>query len=151
MTTPVLLHPDADAAAEATNREWRRVMTGSSAYLGRWVALRTATGSLLVSVRVNGPDPATAMRTFASWQSLHLADQSQRIPGDQLPTYDYAQPGRVACAWRTGGVWVELWHPDTTRARVVSAPVLKKPGRCLTGLAGARLPFTRRTTAAKEN
>ncbi|GGS96620.1 hypothetical protein [Streptomyces violaceus] len=110
-----------------------------------WRTTTSADGVTTLSVEVAGPGAAHALRLFASQYHLVLGQ-----PGDQRPTFDYTTPGRTACVWRSSGVWVELWHPDTV-AHLPAAPVTHQaPRRGLLSRASDRLPYTRRTTA-KEN
>jgi hypothetical protein len=61
--------------------------------------------------------------------------------------YEY-RPGRVVCVWRTGGVWVELWHHDRPTA-VVPTPAVMPQSRPSGRLS---FPNLRRLTAlTKEN
>lgn len=110
-----------------------------------WRTTTSPDGSPALSAEVAGPGAAHALRLFASEYHLVL-----RWPGDLRPQFDYTIPGRTACVWRSRGVWVELWHPDT----VASLPPATKPApparRGLLSLASARLPYTRRPTTLKE-
>jgi hypothetical protein len=94
---------------------------------------------------------------FARDFHLHL-----NPAGDQRPQFDVSQPGRVVLVWRYGGVWVELWHPETAvdapegaepadsapvpSVAVQATPIPKPagPARSLISRASDRLPFTRR-------
>lgn len=84
-----------------------------------WEEITTEGGPLL-SGRLVGPRPAWTLERFARGPHLHLVH-----PGDQHPFFDVDQPGRTVLVWRYGGVWVELWHPDT----VVDAPEGAEPGQ----------------------
>lgn len=107
-----------------------------NAHLNAPTQSRATDGGLMVSFRVHGPDAARALETFAG-----LPEYLRPIGADDLrPVFDYSVPDRVACLWRTAGVWVELWHPETMTA--APAPVPVPVGRSR-GLLGGRLPFTR--------
>lgn len=116
-----------------------------------WEATAALDGSPYLRVQVVGPRAAYALRLFTSEYPLVLR------PDDQRPAYDYSIPGQVACVWRRGGVWVELWHPDKPTPKTV--PVAARPPLTaasptsaarpsLISRASARLPYTRRK---KEN
>ena len=68
-------------------------------------------------------------------------------PGDQRPGFDYTVPGRVICVWRSEGVWVQIWHPDTDPTDPDPGPrptPLPRAGvRRLLKRPSARLPYTR--------
>lgn len=134
---------------------------GYTATIPAWETSKTPDGSPLLSGRLVGRGAVWALRRFAS--AYHL-----RLPhaGDVRPQSDLTQPGRTVLVWRYGGVWVELWHPETADAVVepepaapappvvVPAPVASSAARRLFLLRrpSGRLPFTRkpRTTNAKE-
>jgi hypothetical protein len=122
----------------------------------------TTEGGLLLSGRLVGSRPMWALDRFA--RDFHL---TLSHPGDQRPQFDITQPDRVVLVWRYGGVWVELWHPDTAvdapkaaepvhdapappvtvqatpkPAPVPAAPV-RSPVRSLIRRASGRLPYTR--------
>jgi hypothetical protein len=78
----------------------------------------TTEGGPLLSGRLVGSRPVWALERFARDFHIHLTH-----PGDQRPYFDITQPGRTVLAWRHGGVWVELWHPDTA----VDAPKATDP------------------------
>lgn len=121
---------------------------------------KPAEDSLLLSGRLVGSRPRWALDRFARDFHLVLAH-----PGDQRPYFDVSQPGRTVLVWRFGGVWVELWHPDTavdgaieetpapdpeptpaeTEAGPETAPVAVSRIRRLLSAPGGRLPYTRRT------
>lgn len=148
--TTAALHPDLLIAKLETIRRWKDTEAGRRESLGSWTAHRLEDGALFLSGRVDGPHSGRALHRFADHQAGYLANRPQ-TPGDQLPTLDVSVPGRVAVVWRTGGVWVELWHPDpqpTPTAPVApvepARPVVRP--RPTPALLGARLPFTRRKT-----
>jgi hypothetical protein len=145
MPTPAL-HPDVILAKHETLHRWKDTETGRRETLEGWKARRLEDGALFLSVEVQGPNPDRALHRFADRQASYLANRRHQ-PGDQIPQLDVTVPGRVAVVWRTGGVWVELWHPDTATAPV--APVEPRPlaRRATPALLGGRLPFTRRKTA----
>ncbi|MFJ6068982.1 hypothetical protein ACIQHU_38835 [Streptomyces tendae] len=141
MTTPVL-HPDILIAKYETLRCWSDNESLRRESLGSWQASRLDDGALFLSGRVTGHDPGRALHRFADRHTGYLSHRPQQ-PGDQVPALDVSVPGREACVWRTGGVWVELWHPVpgpalTTPVRPVPGP---PKGR---GLLGGRLPVGRR-------
>jgi len=145
MTT--LLSPLAHTVREATLKRWRETETGRREQLVDWQATRTVDGSLMLSARIVGPNPERALHQFADRQAQYLANRPL-LPGDYLPALDVTVPGREACVWRTDGVWVEIWHPDTTTTaqgapQPVPAPALAVPKPSPRGLLGGRLPFAR--------
>jgi hypothetical protein len=84
----------------------------------------------MLSAPVTGSDAAAALERIAAVGDLFGFGSS--VYRAQL---DFLVPGRVACVWRSNGVWVELWRSDTPS----DAPA---PTRALSGPSG-RLPFTR--------
>ncbi|MFD9004455.1 hypothetical protein ACFV0T_26440 [Streptomyces sp. NPDC059582] len=106
------------------------------ARLGEWEQFSTEAGPL-VSVRVEGPDAPDAIQGGVA------------ISGAWL---DYSDPARLACAWQSNGVWVELWCPvDADRPpTAVLAPSTPPPAAKRSRLA-LRLPFTRRNKTPKES
>ena len=77
-------------------------------------------GTVLLSGQVIGRRAVWALDRFARDFHLHLSHL-----GDVRPQFDVSQPGRVVLVWRYGGVWVELWHPETA----VDAPKVDEPAR----------------------
>jgi hypothetical protein len=96
----------------------------------------------MLSALVLGPDAVEALALFAVAGAATYAPEGAR----QIPHLDIGVPGRVACVWQSGGVWVELWHPDTGADLPQPAPTPVKPEGLLSGL-GGRLPFTRNRRA----
>lgn len=139
--------PLAHTVREATVKRWRETETGRREQLVDWQAVRMDDGSLLLSARIDGPNPGGALHQFADRQSMYLANRMHGL-GDRLPVLDVSVPGREACVWRMDGVWVELWCPDTvTTPPVVPEPVPGTvpavPEPSPRGLLGGRLPFAR--------
>ncbi|KPC68111.1 hypothetical protein ADL27_57260 [Streptomyces sp. NRRL F-6602] len=111
-----------------------------------WRTTTTPDGTPLLTAEVAGPGAAHALHLFATDQeSFHLTG---RGPGDLRPVWDVDVPGRTALVWRTGGVWVELWHPDTVTDLPHPVParpaVSSRPASGRLSRASARLPFSRR-------
>lgn len=120
-----------------------------------WEEITTENGVLL-SGQVTGQRAVWALDRFARDFHLRLAHL-----GDQRPQFDVTQPGRVVLVWLYGGVWVELWHPETATdtpeaaepadsapvpsVAVQTTPTPKPagPARSLISRASDRLPFTR--------
>lgn len=119
MTTIV---PTADTALAKARliRDWADSGAGRHADLTDWVQSTTPDGHQMVSARLSAPLCAEMWSTFAARQEVTVALRSG--VGDVLPALDYSVPGRTGCVWREGGVWVEVWHPNTPEA---SAP---RPG-----------------------
>ena len=135
------------AARDQATRAWTLFTQERNlrARIPDWRTTTSPDGHTNLSVEVAGPGAAHALRLFASQYHLVLGQ-----PGDQRPTFDYSTPGRTACVWRSSGVWVELWHPDTV-AHLPAAPVTRQPPRRgLLSRASDRLPYTRRTKTTKE-
>lgn len=131
---------------------------GYTATIPAWHIHTSPDGTLLLSGRVVGRGARTAVARFARDCHVLLAQY-----GDQRPQFNVSQPGRTALVWRYGGVWVELWHPDSedtpaTPAGDQEAPQAVPAGRApvlllrrLLSSPGGRLPFTRRARlSAKE-
>lgn len=116
-----------------------------------WAEPATAAdGSLLLSARIDSPFAEHALLSFVREGPLVLS----QVGVTQQPTFDYSNPGRTSCLWQTGGVWVELWYPESVFAAPAPAQAPPRPARL--GLPSARLPFGRknraaRTLATKEN
>ncbi len=111
-----------------------------------WRTSTAPDGTPKLSVEVVGPGAAHVLHLFASCYPLILGQ-----PGDLQPTFTYDTPGRTSCVWRTGGVWVELWHPDTaTGPHTPDGPVPAPQAPRTTRRPSGRLPFVRRTKTPKE-
>ncbi|WP_435606614.1 hypothetical protein [Streptomyces ardesiacus] len=140
------LHPDILIAKYETIRCWTDLEASRHEKLHAWNASRLDDGTLFLSARITGPNPGRALQRFADRHAGYLSRRPQ-TPGDQLPALDVSVEGREACVWRTGGVWVELWHPIPApaagdRPEPRPAGTSRPPRR---GLPGARLPFGRRS------
>ncbi|MFD8469050.1 hypothetical protein ACFV10_28580 [Streptomyces cyaneofuscatus] len=110
MTTTV---PTADTALAKARliRDWSDSGAGRHANLTDWVQSTTPDGVPIMSARPDVLPPAGALAVFAARQEVAVALRSGA--GDVLPALDYSVPGRIGCVWREGGVWVEVWHPNT--------------------------------------
>lgn len=144
MTTPAL-HPDLLIVKLETIRCWKELMAARPERIGSWEASGLDDGALFLSGRIAGPNPGQALHRFTDRHTGYLTCRPQQ-PGDQVPALDVSVPGREAVVWRTGGVWVELWHP-------VPATAPTPPVRAVEGspsprsVFGARLPFGRHRKA----
>ncbi|MFJ6238954.1 hypothetical protein ACIQH0_33285 [Streptomyces griseus] len=110
MTTTV---PTADTALAKARliRDWYDSGAGRHADLTDWVQSTTPDGVPMMSARPDVLPPAGTLTTFAARQEVTVALRSGA--GDVLPALDYSVPDRTGCVWREGGVWVEVWHPNT--------------------------------------
>ncbi|MFE6575999.1 hypothetical protein [Streptomyces rochei] len=132
--------PDSSVTAarlQAVNA-WTRFTTDRNlqARTPDWRTSLAPDGRPVLSAEVAGPGAAHALRLFADLHYLPLPES-----GDLRPFWDVDVPGRTVLVWRSGGVWVELWHPDT----VTGLPAVRPArGRSLLSRASARLPYTRR-------
>lgn len=155
-------NPAVHEARAHAERSWQLSIqyTKLLADLTDWEKSSAADGSPLLTARVSGPDQEKALLAFINGTTAVVLDTRA---AHQRPSIDFSVPGRVVCLWRTGGVWVEMWHP--------AAPAQKRPSPALladlprvTGPLGtvrrlvsrpsARLPFSRRaraTALTKEN
>ena len=112
---------------------------GTKATLDGWTAGRSLDGSPVLTARVVGPEADRYLRLFTTEHPLILGR-----PGDQRPGFDYSVPGRVTCVWRSEGVWVQIWHPDTEPTDPGPRPEPPRAGvRRLLKRPSGRLPFTR--------
>lgn len=163
MTKRDALNSDALLAKYELLKNWMQFSTGRPEKLGVWTTGRTDGGDLIVSAEVRGTDPGPALTAFTDRQAALLGNQKDRAPGDQLPSLDLSQPGRVAYVWRNHNVWVELWHSDScvdtshlpepvrgapvpSVAAQAASPSPSSPAvrRAFLRRPSARLPFTRR-------
>jgi hypothetical protein len=166
MTTPAL-HPDAVKAKYDLLKRWRDTETGRRESLGAWKVTRLDDGTLMVSARVSGPHPEQAFTQFVDRQALYMANRMDAHTGaeDQMPAMDVTDPARTAAVWRTGGMWVEIWHPVTHAGsaeaprpdgqpsqapQAAPIPAAGTSRRTLLSRPGGRLPFTRRNKTPKE-
>ncbi|WP_093803955.1 hypothetical protein [Streptomyces sp. Wb2n-11] len=144
-------------ARDDVTLQWTRRMTNKGRMPAPldWDTSTAADGSPLVSARIDSPFANSSLLIFVQVGTLVL-DESGPC---QQPQFDYSIPGRTACLWRTGGVWVELWHPESALAVPAqpAAPALasvRKP-RLPRFSPSARLPLRRKQRAAarttKEN
>lgn len=140
---------------------WTRFMEDRNlkATVPGWETLTAVDGSPLLSGRVAGPGAGYALQRFVATGPIGLPRA-----GDTRPVVDYSVPGRTAYVWRSYGVWVELWVPDSAEAAQTPVqPALAQSGRVLDPIPvaarraflrgpGGRLAFTRkrRTTNPKE-
>jgi hypothetical protein len=141
-------------AQQAVQTAWQQSGRNLKSLTG-WSSTRRNDGTLLLTAQVTGYPDAETLRTSAAQRSPLLADYIRPGSGDTLPTLDYPQPGRTALSWRTGGVWVELWHqePAVPVERPTPATVAVHAAR-RTPVPSARLPFGRLRNAfntVKEN
>ena len=148
---------DSTAAQEEATRLWDRRLDakGRKPIPLEWSEpITAADGSPLVSARVDSPFAATALTEFMRADAVVFNPSTWT----RQPTFDYDVPGRTACLWRSGGVWVELWHPESALA-VPGPPAAPVPAatpkpRGFWRTPSARLPYGRKRTAAlttKEN
>lgn len=148
MPTPTIPLHDLPTAAQTARLEAEHLW----AYTHRltpWTAYRLNDGSITLSAQITSRGGTLVLAELAARACDHFEGRP-RTAGDQLPALDVSVPGREACVWRTGGVWVELWHPIPAPAAVDRpeprpAGTSRPPRR---GLPGARLPFGRRSKTA---
>jgi hypothetical protein len=138
-----LISPQADMAIAHATRFWTHFTADRNlkARIPEWELGTAVDGALLVSFRVVGTQAVEALTGFAG-----IPEYFRPLEDDDLrPAFDYHVPGRVVCVWRTAGVWVELWCPDTTAAAPAPAPapVSRVPVASERSFLGARLKFTR--------
>ena len=146
MNSPAVRIDELPAAAQAARLETEHLWARRTR-LGAWQAHRLEGGTISLSVQVHDRHAWQKLTEFTASACVYF-DGRPRTSGDQGPHLDVTVPGRVAVVWRTGGVWVELWHPDPATAPTEpvepATPVVK--ARPTPALLGARLPFTRRKT-----
>jgi hypothetical protein len=149
MTVPEL-HPDVLAAKYDALKVWRQCTLGRHETLTGWQTTTTADGALWLSAQAQGPEPGPVLKKVAECQFAHITNRAMPGSGHQIPALDVSQEGRTAYVWRTGGVWVEIWHanPPATPEPTPIRPSRPSPATALRGL-GARLPYTRRPGEAK--
>ncbi|WP_228981391.1 hypothetical protein [Streptomyces sp. DH12] len=111
------------------------------AHLDDWEEAHAADGAPLIRVRVHGPDADRFLTAFTAEPSQNLYTRK----GRQAPFLSYDQPGIVVCTVRTGGVWVEMWHPDASPAPAPERPAAVVRG----GGPSGRLPLGRFRRTAK--
>lgn len=148
---------DAGTVKVQTVKDWHSTHTGQAGRveeLTDWATTRLDDGALLVSARVVGPDPAAALEEFGNRHTERLGHRVKPADGDLPPIFDVSVPGRTACVWRVGGVWVEVWHPNTPNpvpgpsrgAQRVPRSVPAPPRRTVTASPSGRLPLGERLT-----
>lgn len=142
-----MIPPAVDVAIAHATRTWTTFVVDRNhkARLSEWQAGTAVGGAPLVSFEVVGPNAGEALAAFAGIPEFFRPLE----PGDLRPFFDYDTPGRTACVWSAGGVWVELWHPDTApiapaAPEPVPDTVQAVPEPSPRGLLGGRLPFSRR-------
>lgn len=133
------------SAAHAARLEAEHLWAGRTR-LSSWTAHRLDDDTVALAAEVHARYAPKILAGFTANAYSYFEGRPGK-PGDQLPALDVSVAGREACVWRTGGVWVELWHPVTATATVDRpeprpAGVVRPPRRAL---AGARLPFGRRS------
>ncbi|THA22749.1 hypothetical protein E6R18_32910 [Streptomyces sp. A1277] len=162
MTTTTPRPVDAGIAKAQTVKDWYDTHPGRARRVEKltdWATIRLDDGSLLVSARVVGPDPGTALEEFGVRQEERLGHSVDPAAGDQPPTLDVSVPGRTACVWRVSGVWVEVWHPNTPTpppgrsrpAQRVPRPVPAPPRHPAVVTPSGRLPLGERLTRMRRN
>ncbi|MGW2844400.1 hypothetical protein [Streptomyces sp. NPDC001274] len=127
---------------ESATRSWYQAVRDRypSALVPDWRAGMAEDEAPRLTVRVIGERAQEALHHFASAYPLSLGNA-----GDLRPVFEY-RTGRVVCVWRTGGVWVEMWHHDTPVVPALTPAVMPKR---LGGLfPSGRLPSRHRNPVA---
>ena len=137
-----MLDPAALTAQQTVQTAWQQAGRNPKSLTG-WTSTRRDDGTLLLTAHVTGIADPEVLCLFAAHRSPLLADYIKPGTGDTLPALDYPAPGRTALSWRTGSVWVELWHQDTPTAPERPTPALMPQHAPPRGVPSARLPFTR--------
>lgn len=151
MTTSIPTASEITVERMAAERHWndcRKYLPHLTVSTRPWRFERTEAGPVW-SMEVRGPDMEVLLGEFAAGVHgiSHLG-----------PVLDFDQPGRVACVWQVGGVWLEVWHLDTVTAppkptppdTPATVPAVAPSRRRLLSRPGGRLPFPRRTKTQKE-
>ncbi|WP_328903285.1 hypothetical protein OHR86_28190 [Streptomyces sp. NBC_00441] len=159
----------AASAKDQTVRDWHSTHPGRPYRVEKltdWTTTRLDDGALLVSARVVGPNPGAALEEFGNRHAERLGHRVKPAEGDLPPIFDVSVPGRTARVWRVGGVWVEVWHPNTPNpvpgpprcAQRVPRPVPSQAARRPAAVTpsgrlplGERLTRMRRALNLKEN
>lgn len=147
-----MFEPAALTIQEHVQTAWQQSGRNPKSLTG-WNSIRRDDGTLLLTAQVAGGADAETLRAFAARQGPILADYIRPGTGDTVPVLDYPAPGRTALSWRTGGVWVELWHDEPARLAPRPTPALHAAQTARTA-PSARLPFTplrNALTNTKEN
>lgn len=145
MPTPTVPIDELPSAAHAARLEAEHLWAGRTR-LSTWTAHRLEDGTVALAAEVHARYAPKVLASFTANAYSYFEGRPGQ-PGDRLPALDVSLPDREACVWRTGGVWVELWHPVTVPAagngpEARPAGSVRPPRR---GLPGARLPFGRRS------
>ncbi|MGW5691503.1 hypothetical protein ACWEWX_11230 [Streptomyces asiaticus] len=84
-----------------------------------WEHATAADGAPMVTAEVTGSEALILVKSFTSDGLI-----APHRTGDVRPLLDVSVPGRMACVWRTGGVWVSLWalEPETPALPPSPAP-----------------------------
>lgn len=120
MAPPRTAKAPIDYARDHAESAWRshtRFHGYTDAPAAAWDVTTAPDGQPMVTCRVDGTEAREALETFAGGGILALL-----FSGDQRPVIDFGEPGRVACVWRTDGVWVSLWAAEPTAPAPVPAP-----------------------------
>ena len=82
-----------------------------------WQHETTPDGTPMVTAQATGTEALILVKSLTG-DGPFVLDK----PGDQPPFLDVSVPGRVACVWRTGGVWVSLWAAEPAASAVPPSP-----------------------------
>lgn len=118
------------AARQHAEAAWTTFTSGRNltAPLAAWHTANAPDGSPTVTVEITGRGAGHALRRFTADHYMVLGQA-----GDVRPQFDVSVPGRTSLVWRSGGVWVELWHPDSAvDVREVPEPVVSAPAAPVT-------------------
>lgn len=124
MAPPWAANTPVDYAREHAESAWRSHLR----FHGYWDAPATAwdvttapDGQPMLTCRVDGAEALEALETFGGDGGALL------FAGDQRPFMDLTEPGRVACVWRTDGVWVSLWAAEPAAPAPLLSPAPPLP------------------------
>lgn len=124
MTTTAPALPALDAAIDEAQYVWRTHCIDRgilNADVSPWEPTSAPDGTPMLTGQATGRDALLLVQSMTALGRFALDK-----PGDQPPLLDVSAPGRVACVWRTGGVWVSLWAAEPIRPAVRPSPAPRR-------------------------
>ena len=86
-----------------------------------WEHVTAPDGTPMITAEAVGGEALLLVQSLNS-EGVFTLDE----PSDVRPRLDVSVPGRVACVWRTDGVWVSLWAAEPTPPAVRPSPAPRR-------------------------